>query len=275
MAIVLAGMTLAFVLGIPTGSVIGDLAGWRGTFVYAGAIAILAALAIRLVLPAMPGGQRAGLAAFKAALAPAIALNLVLTLIGFAATFATIAYIGPVVTAISGLTGSGIGAMQALIGVGSIAGVALGARAADRPATRRFLVATFLASALALASYSVLMQMSAVDAGQAITSWPRAGVVGLLSLGMITGAAALFARTPVIQARLVATSPAEARPVILALNGSMVFFGQGLGAGIGGAVIASVGLPQLGFVAAGVALIGGMFALSAQPTQTCPKVPTS
>ncbi len=60
LAVVMAGMTLAFVLGIPMGSVVGDLAGWRGTFFYAGAVALVAAAICRIALPAIPGGQRAG-----------------------------------------------------------------------------------------------------------------------------------------------------------------------------------------------------------------------
>ncbi len=247
MAVVLSGLTLAFMLGIPVGSVVGDIAGWRGTFVYAGAIALVAALALRVVLPDMPGGQRVGLAAFRAALAKPVSANLALTLLGFAATFTTIAYIGPIVTAISGLTGSGIGAIQAMIGVGSIAGIIVGARSADGPGARRVLVLGFGISALALAAYSALM-LAPIGPGILATA--------LLAGATATGAATLFARTPVIQVRLVGASPEEARPVVLALNGSMVFLGQGLGAAMGGLVIAGPGLPWVGIAAAGLALIG-------------------
>jgi MFS transporter, DHA1 family, inner membrane transport protein len=260
MAIVLAGMTLAFILGIPVGSVVGDFAGWRGTFAYAAAIAVLAGVAIGSVLPAMPGGKRADTATFRAALAPALARNLTLTAIGFAATFSTVAYIGPVVTAISGLTGSGIGAMQALIGVGSILGVVIGARTADKPGAARLLVASFVVSALALSLYSVLLSVTTVDAAAPVLSWPRLGIILVLSLGMVAGAAALFARTPVIQARLVAASPSDARPVVLALNGSMVFLGQGIGAGLGGLTIAVGGLAYVGLTAAAIALVGAWLA---------------
>lgn len=273
MGIVLAGMTLAFVLGIPVGSVIGDIAGWRGTFAYAGVIALLAALVIRLMLPVMPGGERSSLASFTAAFQPSIARTLTLTLVGFAATFTTIAYIGPVVTAISGLTGSGIGAMQALIGVGSIVGIVIGLRTADSQAAGRVLVQSFLASALALSLYSLLMPAQPVDAAAPVLSWARGPVIMALSLGMICGAAALFARTPIIQARLVSASPVQARPVILALNGSMVFLGQGLGAVLGGLAIATAGLPSIGYGAAAVALIGAGIAFAATTRVAAPARP--
>jgi MFS transporter, DHA1 family, inner membrane transport protein len=271
MAVVLAGMTLAFILGIPMGSVVGDLAGWRGTFAYAAAMALIAGLAIRIALPAMPGGKRADIATFKAALAPVILRNLALTAVGFAATFATIAYVGPVVTAISGLTGSGIGAMQALIGVGSI--IVIGARTADKPGAGRLLVASFLVSALGLSLYSILLLGTIVDAAAPILSWPRLGVILALSFGMIGGAAALFARTPVIQARLVGASPADARSVVMALNGSMVFLGQGLGAGLGGLTIATGGLAYVGVTAAAVALLGAWLASRMTPKVTAAPTP--
>jgi DHA1 family inner membrane transport protein len=252
MAVVLAGITLAFVLGIPTGSVVGDFAGWRGTFVYAGLLALGAAVLIRTGLPSLPGGVPLQARAFKAALQPAVALPLLLTLTGFAATFTVIAYVGPIVTAISGLTGSGIGAMQALIGVGSIAGIVLGGRAADRPETRQFLAASFLVSVFALSGYSALMSVDA----------QRSSVIALLSLAMLTGAGALFARTPVIQTRLVTAAPVAARPVVLALNGSMMFAGQGLGAAIGGAVIAGAGIGFAGYAAGAVAAVGALLAFA-------------
>ncbi len=248
MAVVLAGITLAFVLGIPIGSVIGDFAGWRGTFAYAGLLALGVAGMIRIGFPDLPGGAGLRTDACRAAFDPAIAVPLALTMTGFAATFTAIAYVGPIVTEISGLSGSGIGAMQALIGVGSIFGILIGGRMADRPGTRNSLISSFIVSALALSAYSLLID----------TGWPRAMTIAGLSLAMMAGAAALFSRTPVIQTRLVLTAPVAARPVILALNGSMVFFGQGLGAAIGGLTISAGGLGNVGFVAALVALFGAV-----------------
>ncbi len=93
-----------------------------------------------------------------------------------------------IVTAISGLEGTGIGAMQALIGVGSIAGIAGGGRSADKAGGARLVGLSFLLSAASLSSYSVLMLAS---------PGPPAAVV-LLSAAMLLGAAPLFARMPVI-----------------------------------------------------------------------------
>lgn len=249
MAVVLAGVTLAFVLGIPLGSVAGAFGGWRATFLFAGVMALAATAAIAFVLPPVPAGERSGLASLRVAGEPAVLLPLLLTMVSFAATFTVIAYVGPVVTMISGLEGAGVGVMQAMIGIGSIVGVTLGARNADRPQGAPFLAASFLVSALALSSYSILPQLSL---GPTITL--------LLGLTMIVGAAATFSRTPVIQARLVHAAP-EARSAVLALNGSMVFVGQGLGAAVGGLAIHLGGIGTLGALAACLALAGSALAL--------------
>jgi len=87
-------------------------------------------------------------------------------------------------------------------------------------------------------------------------------VVVALGIAMAIGAAALFARLPIIQTRLVTGSPVDARGVVLALNGSMVFLGQGLGAAIGGATIATAGLAFVGYAAAAVSVAGAVFALA-------------
>jgi MFS transporter, DHA1 family, inner membrane transport protein len=171
-----------------------------------------------------------------------------LTFLGFAATFSAVAYVGPLVTRISGLDGTGVGLMQMMIGLGSIVGVVAGARAADRANGTAFVAASFLVSAVALAAYSLLMGL---PTGTLFTTV-------LLSLAMMAGAAALFARTPVIQTLLVQAAP-DAQAVVLALNGSMVFLGQGIGAAIGGAGIVAFGIEVLGLAGAVVAL--GGFAL--------------
>lgn len=251
MAAVLAGLTLSFVFGIPLGSVAGEWFGWRATFGFSGVLALVAAAAIAAVLPPVPGGERAGPRALLVAFDPAVRGRLLLTLLGFVASFSVVAYIGPVVTRVSGLTGSGVGAVQAMIGAGSIVGVLVGGRFADRPGTGRMLAASFAVSAAALGAYAALMLPPGPD---------PAARTALLALVTAASAAALFSRTPVIQARLVAAAP-DARAVVLALNGSMIFLGQGVGAAVGGAAIAASGLEATGLVGAAVALLGAALAL--------------
>ena len=51
----------------------------------------------------------------------------------FAATFSSIAYLGPIVNRTVGAEGGLVGAFQACIGLGSVLGIVAGGRLADRP----------------------------------------------------------------------------------------------------------------------------------------------
>ncbi|OQW59466.1 MAG: hypothetical protein A4S14_05780 [Proteobacteria bacterium SG_bin9] len=255
MAIVVGGLTLAFVLGIPSGSVVGDFASWRGTFAYAGIVALAGAVVIGTVLKPMAGGPRPNLSAIRNLAQGSVITNLSMTLVGFAATFAVIAFVGPVITAITALTGSGVGAMQALVGLGSFIGIALGGSYADRPQASLAISIAFVTSAIALGAMSLLMEMSMT----------RAIAIALLSLAMVVGSASLFTRTPILQTQLFASVPAPVQPIALALNQSMVFFGQGLGALVGGIAIGVGGIEIVGYAGAAIAVLGLLISINAKP----------
>jgi predicted MFS family arabinose efflux permease len=243
--------------------VIGDHAGWRGTFAYAGLVALLAAAVTRLVLPALPGSPRRADVNYGLIAQPGIVRGLALTLIGFAAAFTIVAFIGPLATAIAGLNGSGIAAVQALIGVGSIAGIVLGGRTAGGPSASRVLWLSFAVAALTSLFYAVLLSLPVTAesvGGPAQVPWLTLAV---FVTGMVVGAGALFARIPIIQTDLANASPPELRPVVFGLNGSLVLFGQGLGAAIGGVAIGIGGLFALGVAASGLAVVGCLVAFGA------------
>jgi MFS transporter, DHA1 family, inner membrane transport protein len=268
MALTLGGVTLAFVLGVPMGSVIGDWFGWRGTFVFAGLVALSMAALTMVALPKLPARSNPTPIVFGDIASAPILLNLAMTLIGFTAAFTIVAYIGPLATAIAGLTGSGIGAVQALIGIGSILGIVIGGRSADGPYARRVLIISFAIAALSALSYTILLssQVTAEALGPA-EAVPFL-TIAVMIIGMVIGASALFTRIPIIQTRLAGAARPQARPVVFALNGSMVFFGQGLGAVIGGGAIHAGGLAAIGIAAAGTGFIGLVIASFGLQMQT-------
>jgi predicted MFS family arabinose efflux permease len=239
-AVVIGGTTLAFLLGIPAGSVIGEFVGWRGCFAFAAVIALAAAVAIRAAIPPVAGdagGAAGGIAALRI---PGVAPMLVLNLATFSAVFAVAAYIGPITNQVSGLTGSGVAVMQALVGVASIGGLPLGAWLADRG---RF----GLAALLPLGALAGNLLQAALLSGLAAGS---AAAMPLQAVAVLASAGSLFALGPVVTARLAVLAP-EARGFILACNASAIFLGQAGGAALGGAGIALGGL-------AGAALAGAL-----------------
>ncbi|MEX3825366.1 MFS transporter, partial [Paraburkholderia sp. BR14262] len=60
-ALMFTGLTLANVLGVPLGTALGQIAGWRTTFWAVTAIGILAAAALQVCLPAKIEMQKASL----------------------------------------------------------------------------------------------------------------------------------------------------------------------------------------------------------------------
>jgi len=247
LALVLLGQALSFIFGVPLGSVVGGAYGWAASFWFASAITAAALLGVFLFTEKTAAPPPPPPNAFRRVLTSGGAPILAVTLLSFTATFTTVAYVGPVVTRLTGLTGGSIGGLQTLVGIGGVAGLFVGARLATRFGAKPLvgLAAAVLATQLAF-SGAMLGGLSGVAGGAA------------LALVILVSAGALFAISPINQATLAARA-GEAATVAFALNGSMIFLGQGLGAVIGGAVIAGEGLGYVGLAGA----VAGLLAVAA------------
>jgi DHA1 family inner membrane transport protein len=242
-ATVLGGYTLAFLVGMPLGSVLGDMFGWQAAFWFAFAICAVALIVLALAAPARIEAPETGKQNFASALKGDNALLMGITLLAFCATFATVSFIGPVITAATGLTGAAIGAVQVSTGVGSILGLVLGAWLAKLPARRGLaILVTTTAITQLLFAFVMLNELGIL-------------ALAILIVAMTAGSAALFATSPIIQTSL-AQSAGPAATIAFALNGSMLYFGQGLGAALGGWVTAQFGLGWVGLAGTIVALAG-------------------
>lgn len=255
MATVLGGLTVAFLAGIPAGTWIGTAFGWRASFGFAALLGGLALAAVSL-LPALPGGPAKGLRALAIFGRPRVAANVAITLCAFVAAFTVNGYIGPVLARAGGLGGAGVGAMQVLLGVGSVLGVPLGGWIADRRPTLGMIALVLTAIAVAQPAYSVVMLVPGFSG--------TPGAVVACGVAMLVASAALFALGPVIQQRLIAAAAGE-RDVVLSLNASALFLGQGLGAGVGGLASRWVSLTANGIVGGAIALatLGALLAVIA------------
>ncbi|MBI1394038.1 MAG: MFS transporter [Alphaproteobacteria bacterium] len=254
-ATVFAGYTLAFLIGMPVATLLGDAYGWRAAFWFAGAISIVALGVIALGAPAGVQAPTIAGANFKSALRGNNVRLLLITLIGFSATFTTVSFIGPVITDFTGLAGAAIGAIQIATGVGSLLGLPAGAMLARLPLRASLSVLMLITLATqALFSFGMLVDTGAL-------------AVPLIILVMALGSGALFASNPVIQSEL-AKSAGPAATIAFALNSSMVYFGQGLGATLGGSVTAVSGIGWIGAAGALVALICLGVAVSLSPNKS-------
>ncbi len=173
MAMVVGGITVSTVIGVPAGTLIGQALGWRAAFVTVAALAAVAFAATLRYVPDVPAATRGGVAAqVRAALGPRVLAVLALAFVVFAGQFTAFTYLAPYLTRVTGIPTGLISAYLLVFGLAALAGTLSGGRAADRSATSTLLVAnTLLAVALAV-MYAVT---SAPVAAVAVALWGLAG----------------------------------------------------------------------------------------------------
>ncbi|MFJ3162625.1 Cmx/CmrA family chloramphenicol efflux MFS transporter [Streptomyces kanasensis] len=138
LAVLLSGTTVATVAGVPGGSLLGALFGWRAAFWAVAALCVPAAVGILAGMPARRPREHA--ADGPPALRPELAQLkrprlLVVMLVGAlvnAATFAGFTFLAPVVTDAAGLGELWVPVALVLFGAGSFAGVTVAGRLSDR-----------------------------------------------------------------------------------------------------------------------------------------------
>ncbi|MEU4835204.1 Cmx/CmrA family chloramphenicol efflux MFS transporter [Streptosporangium sp. NPDC023615] len=141
-SVLLGGITIACVVGVPAGALLGQLWGWRSAF---WAVAVLSVPAVVAILRAVPaGGSGSARPSVRGELGALRDRRLLVTLLLGAlvngGTFCTFTYLAPLVTGVSGIESAWVPAVLALFGLGSFLGVTVGGRIADtRPVP--FLVA--------------------------------------------------------------------------------------------------------------------------------------
>lgn len=193
-SVLLSGITLACVAGVPAGAVLGQVFGWRSAF---WAVAVVSAPAAYAILRSVPNTVPAsGTTAAPSARREARVLRrprlLVLLLCGAlvnAGTFCTFTYLAPLVTEVSGLTQAWVPAALALFGLGSFAGVTVGGRLADSWPLRLMIPGGIVLLAGWL--------LGTVAAGSAMVALPLVFVQGALSfaVGSTLIAQVLYAAT--------------------------------------------------------------------------------
>lgn len=133
-ALILSGLTVSNVIGVPLGAAIGNYLGWRATFWAMGTLGLLSSLAITLWVPGTAGSDspRPALGRQVRVLGRQQAwTSLFLMLMLMIGQFVPFTYIAPLLQEVTGLDSAWIPWILLLNGVGSTAGVFLGGRLAD------------------------------------------------------------------------------------------------------------------------------------------------
>ncbi|KQT46106.1 MFS transporter [Devosia sp. Leaf420] len=133
-ALILSGLTVSNILGVPGGTAIGNVLGWRATFWAVGIIGLLATLTVAVFLPrSAASATTAGdfKREFKVLGRQQIVASLLIVILVMIGQYSLFTYITPLLTNITGLPTATVPWLLLLYGVGSTIGVFVGGRLAD------------------------------------------------------------------------------------------------------------------------------------------------
>ena len=236
-ALMFTGLTLANVLGVPLGTLIGQEFGWRATFWAVSAFGAIALGAVALLVPrtTSSGPDRAG--SWAVMRHPQVLLALALTVFGFGGIFTAFTYITPMLQELAGFSPRAVSGILFLFGLGLTLGNTLGGRLADWKPRQ-----SMLGILIALALVEALLSVTIVH--------PTAAVVTVFVWGV-----AAFATVPGLQMRVVDLA-GESPTLASTLNIAAFNLGNALGAWLGGRLIdAQLPLHVVPLGAAAMALV--------------------
>ncbi|MEW9551459.1 MFS transporter [Nonomuraea sp. NPDC050783] len=156
-SIILGGVSVASVLGVPAATFVSSYAGWRAAFAAMGVLALAVLALLATTLPPLPGEAAARPAGRGPRLSGPLALVLVLTVLIIAGHFAAYTYVRPFLEQVAqagpGLVGV---ALLAYGAAGVLGNFAAGARAARSPGAVLVVLALLIALGTAALSLTGL-----------------------------------------------------------------------------------------------------------------------
>ncbi|TDD37054.1 MFS transporter, partial [Nonomuraea terrae] len=154
-SIILGGVSVASVLGVPAATFVSSYAGWRSAFAAAGVLALLLVGVLAATLPPLrqPAGDAPAETAEKRStwLSGPLRVILTLTALTVSGHFAAYTYVRPFLEQVSHAGPALVGTALLLYGAAGVAGnFAAGARAARNPRATLVVLAALMAAATAL-----------------------------------------------------------------------------------------------------------------------------
>jgi len=234
---VFLGWSMASVLGLPIGALIGGHLGWRMAFMAIAALSVASATSIWLTLPS--GIRPAALTAeawLRVLRSPVLMGIVSVTALQGAGQFVLFSYFGPILKQSFGADATTLSVMWALFGVCGLIGNMVVSRYIDRVGAGRMVLIT-----------TVLIASS-------LLVWPLASTLAWLAVVLVPWGLGCFATNSAQQARLVGLAPALA-PGSVALNSSGIYTGQAVGAALGGWLLANDAGAWMSWAGLGLVLI--------------------
>ncbi|ATG55910.1 MFS transporter [Brachybacterium ginsengisoli] len=221
-SLVMLGLTIATMVGVPASTALGQSVGWRSAYVIVVVIAAATTLAIWRLVPEPEGTGSAGSirGELRALRRAQVWFALGIGAIGFGGMFAVYSYIGEIVPGVMGLGERGVPVALFVFGLGMTLGNILAGRLADR-SVYGTIFAGLVGMAVSLAVFGLVA---------------HSAIAGMLLLLAIAITSQLMG--PSLQLFLLDASP-DAPSLAAALHHSALNIGNSLGAALGAAVLAA------------------------------------
>lgn len=133
MAVMIGGLSIANVLGVPLGAFLGENLGWRSAFWAVGAASAVALVGVSTLIPRIPLPEekpqlRREVAIYRDR---QVWLSIVITALAAGGVFCAFSYLAPLLTDVAGLDSGWVPTVLGLFGVGALVGTTIGGRVAD------------------------------------------------------------------------------------------------------------------------------------------------
>ncbi|WP_281646462.1 MFS transporter [Parendozoicomonas sp. Alg238-R29] len=260
-AIMFTGLTVALVTGVPLGTWIGQMLGWRATFMVVSILGVIALAGSAMLVPrnlkqAAPARIRDQLQVLTH---PRLLLVYAMTAAGYGGTFAAFTYIAPILEQVSGFQSNAVSLVMLVYGVSVAVGNIWGGKLADRKGPVHALTVIYGMLALILFVFTF-------TAGHPVTAVLTVLVWGGFAFGNVPG-------LQVYVVKLATKYTPKAVDVASGLNIAAFNIGIAVGSIIGGHVVSDMTLMDTPWIGALIVI----FALSLtrlsgwpdnKPTQT-------
>ena len=257
LSIVVAGSSIALIVGLPLGRAIGIAVGWRVTFLIIAAIAFGVLGLLAAVLKKNPSDNNFSLRKLPALIkTPSLWGIYLLTLVAISGHFTAYSYIEPFLSRIAGLGNNAITVVLTLFGAVGLVGSFIFSRHYNNN------VETFFKMAVAGLCFCLLMLLPAslwaqilhVDNPQAMT-WVESAFLQCMLWGLSINFFNLS-----FQSEIIRHAP-QGTAVAMSIYSGIYNVGIGTGALVGGSVCDGIGIRYIGYVGGAIALAAVIYCI--------------